>query len=630
VAQINISKTGTAGISTPESGVIAIFANTADSGKLYYKYSDGSIAPVDTGGTGGGSGSSGTSGTSGAAGASGSSGTSGEGVPAGGTAGQVLAKIDGDDYNTQWVDQTGGGGSGSSGTSGTSGAAGASGSSGTSGAAGASGSSGTSGASGSSGTSGIGSDGSSGTSGVGTDGSSGTSGTQGPQGDPGADGSSGTSGVGTDGSSGTSGTQGPQGDPGADGSSGTSGVGTDGSSGTSGTQGPQGDPGADGSSGTSGVGTDGSSGTSGTQGPQGNPGADGSSGTSGVGTDGSSGTSGTQGPQGDPGADGSSGTSGVGTDGSSGTSGTQGPAGDSGSSGTSGTSGAPGASGSSGTSGAGSSVTILDDGTSVTTDVQSINFAGAGVVITEPTADNVVVTIAGGGGGGGISDVYNNNIRYTAYSAGSPDSDGRVRVDITSTGDLTGGLSWSRSSTTITITSTAHGLSSGDYVVVRNMGDTDYVYGAISNVSTNAFDITNAVNSGDTSGTEGAYIPAYAVTSVTDSSGDLSAVVLDGPNTGNPILHTILTYAQCADGQTESPVTFTVPTGTGGGAGGYTSKETTQPPLVSVMSMDGTGTSSYTIGSDGVSLNLSTNRNVISITGVSTFGIGILFKLNFG
>lgn len=33
----------------------------------------------------------------------------GVGVPAGGDSGQVLAKIDGDDYNTEWVDQSGGG-----------------------------------------------------------------------------------------------------------------------------------------------------------------------------------------------------------------------------------------------------------------------------------------------------------------------------------------------------------------------------------------------------------------------------------------------------------------------------------------------------------------------------------------
>ena len=46
----------------------------------------------------------------GPAGAQGDPGQDGVGVPAGGTAGQVLAKIDGTDYNTEWVDQTGGGG----------------------------------------------------------------------------------------------------------------------------------------------------------------------------------------------------------------------------------------------------------------------------------------------------------------------------------------------------------------------------------------------------------------------------------------------------------------------------------------------------------------------------------------
>lgn len=35
---------------------------------------------------------------------------SGQGVPAGGTAGQVLAKVDGTDYNTEWITPSGGGG----------------------------------------------------------------------------------------------------------------------------------------------------------------------------------------------------------------------------------------------------------------------------------------------------------------------------------------------------------------------------------------------------------------------------------------------------------------------------------------------------------------------------------------
>ena len=44
----------------------------------------------------------------------GAQGPAGVGVPSGGTAGQVLSKIDSTNYNTQWVDQTGGGGAVSS------------------------------------------------------------------------------------------------------------------------------------------------------------------------------------------------------------------------------------------------------------------------------------------------------------------------------------------------------------------------------------------------------------------------------------------------------------------------------------------------------------------------------------
>jgi hypothetical protein len=51
-------------------------------------------------------------GPTGAAGPTGPAGAAGQGVPVGGTAGQVLSKINSTDYNTQWVDQTGGGGGG--------------------------------------------------------------------------------------------------------------------------------------------------------------------------------------------------------------------------------------------------------------------------------------------------------------------------------------------------------------------------------------------------------------------------------------------------------------------------------------------------------------------------------------
>ncbi len=49
-------------------------------------------------------------------------------------------------------------------------------------------------------------------------------------------------------------------------------------------------------------------------------------------------------------------------------------------------------------------IEIEDESVSLTTDVQKINFAGAGVTVTEPIADEVLVTIPGGAGGTDISE----------------------------------------------------------------------------------------------------------------------------------------------------------------------------------------------------------------------------------
>ena len=145
------------------------------------------------GGTSGGSGAQGAHGAQGAAGTSGTSGQTGAqgvagvGIPAGGSTGQILSKKTGSDYDTEWINNTGGGGSGSSGTSGVSGNDGASGTSGTSGQTGVSGAPGTSGTSGQTGVQGV----------SGTSGTSGQTGAQGASGPQGASGTAGTSGTST-------------------------------------------------------------------------------------------------------------------------------------------------------------------------------------------------------------------------------------------------------------------------------------------------------------------------------------------------------------------------------------------------------------------------------------------------
>jgi len=289
------------------------------------------------------------------------------------------------EYYTTGSYASGGGGSGTSGSSGSSGTSGSSGAAGDAGTSGSSGSSGTSGSSGSSGTSG--SSGSSGTSG--SSGVTGDSGTSGSSGSSGTSGSSGVGGVTTAGSNVTVTGAGTVIDPYIVSSTG-SGGGTSGSSGSSGTSGSSGSSGTSGSSGAAGdAGTSGSSGSSGTSGSSGAAGDAGTSGSSG-----SSGTSGSSGAAGTSGSSGSSGTSGSsGAAGDAGTSGSSGSSGTSGSSGAAGTSGSSGSSGTSGSSGAGSAVQILDEGSSLTTDVNSIDFTG-GIITASNLGNDVTVDIA--------------------------------------------------------------------------------------------------------------------------------------------------------------------------------------------------------------------------------------------
>lgn len=67
----------------------------------------GPQGPTGPQGPSGAMGPAGPAGANGTNGTNGANGTNGQGVPTGGTTGQVLAKIDNTDYNTQWVAQPG-------------------------------------------------------------------------------------------------------------------------------------------------------------------------------------------------------------------------------------------------------------------------------------------------------------------------------------------------------------------------------------------------------------------------------------------------------------------------------------------------------------------------------------------
>jgi len=85
-------------------GAQGVQGNVGNTGATGATGSTGVTGAGNTGATG----ATGATGTAGANGATGATGATGQGVPVGGTTNQVLAKINSTDYNTQWVDQSGG------------------------------------------------------------------------------------------------------------------------------------------------------------------------------------------------------------------------------------------------------------------------------------------------------------------------------------------------------------------------------------------------------------------------------------------------------------------------------------------------------------------------------------------
>ncbi|MDJ0367902.1 hypothetical protein QMK33_22395 [Hymenobacter sp. H14-R3] len=95
-----------------DTGTAGPKGDKGDTGTAGPKGDAGTAGAKGDTGAAGGQGPKGDNGVAGPKGDTGAAGSNGQGVPTGGTAGQVLSKIDGTNYNTQWTTPTGGGGSG--------------------------------------------------------------------------------------------------------------------------------------------------------------------------------------------------------------------------------------------------------------------------------------------------------------------------------------------------------------------------------------------------------------------------------------------------------------------------------------------------------------------------------------
>jgi hypothetical protein len=258
------------------------------------------------------------------------------------------------------------------------------------------------------------------------------------------------------------------------------------------------------------------------------------------------------------------------------------------------------------------------DNTTFVAGITGIQFSGGGVSVSG-SGSLATVNI-----GSLQNSVYSTTVRYlidntTAQAAGGPSIGSNDKITLMSSGNIYFNRTWTRSATTLTINSTAHGLSVGDGVLVRNSTASDsYNYYIVQTSVPNSFTVTVA-NSGTTSGSELAYIPAFSVSTWTSGT----AITVSSPTVGNAQLLSLTvnttlnatSFAVTVDGQ-----------GISNGGGSNTSAQTMNPPVVSAHNR--------TSGADldaSCTLDTSSPFQTFNIIGMNNVGTGdqTIMKFNF-
>ena len=464
---------------------------------------------------------------------------------------------------------------------------------------------------------------------TGTPGSAGSQGVDGEKGDKGDVGPQGNLGpIGPGGAKGDTGPTGPTGAGGAKGDTGPTGPTGAGTKGDTGPTGPTGAQGLIGNTGPQGA--KGDDGEKGQTGPTGGAGAKGDTGpTGGAGAKGDTGLTGPtggvgeKGDKGEVGANGTKGDTGLtGPTGGAGEKGQKGEVGANGTDGEKGQKGDDGEKGQKGETGADSTVAGPQGLTGIKGDVGPIGPIGplgpqgtTGTTGTQGTDGE-----KGAEGTGGSAIILNNNFHYKALTVGTD-----LDLYIKGNGNYMGGISWTRATTTLSINQTAHGLSTGDVVVVRNASE-DYLHSAVTVTNANLFTL-DCANSGDTSGTAGAYVPAFSA-SVVQIAGDVSSITITGCSgaiSGSQQLEGVHFYA---NDQTSTPIDLTIPAGLQNGGGADGDKKQIAIPSVQ-GSAAGSGATGSPISSLSVTTNLTATQNKYTISGTDgAFGAS-LFNVIF-
>ena len=181
---------------------------------------------------------------------------------------------------------------------------------------------------------------------------------------------------------------------------------------------------------------------------------------------------------------------------------------------------------------------------------------------------------AGPQGPSGSLKLYNPVSRYRAYLFND------IECWLVSSSSVFTGLSWTRTTTTLTITHTAHGRSNGDLVIIRNSNQ-DNFSGIVTVINSDSFSVTTT-NSGALSGDALAYSLGFTVG--TPTATDLT---ITAPTGGDVQLLSVL-FATGARGGSQT-LDVTVPQSATNGSGFNTTTTNAFFPVISVKATAGGG-----------------------------------------
>ena len=148
----------------------------------------------------------------------------------------------------------------------------------------------------------------------------------------------------------------------------------------------------------------------------------------------------------------------------------------------------------------------------------------------------------------------------------------------------------------------------------------DYIYKSVTSIDSNHFSVT-VTDTGSASGTEGAYIPAFDVSALSDTS-----LTLEAPSAGNVQLLSVTHFIAAME---DSSITITVPSNAiSNGAGKNNSSATRNVPTVDAYNVGGSGDSSR-LGAATISFSKTANFGTFTLSGGVDIFTDLLYNLKF-